>query len=58
MENCLDDLFRIVNCRYNISGFVEELPRLPEDRLWHACGALPVTQVREAFIYVLADFVR
>ena len=29
------------NCRYNISGFVEELPQLPENRYGHACGALP-----------------
>merc|ERR1711971_466408 len=27
--------------RYNVSGFVEELPRMPEQRYGHACGALP-----------------
>ena len=27
--------------RYNISGFVEELTQLPENRGFHACGALP-----------------
>jgi len=27
--------------RYNISGFVEELTQLPENRYGHACGALP-----------------
>jgi len=27
--------------RYNISGFVEELTQLPENRWSHACGALP-----------------
>jgi len=29
--------------RYNVNGFVEELPQLPENRLGHACGALPAT---------------
>ena len=28
------------SCRYNINGFVEELPQLPENRLGHACAAL------------------
>jgi len=27
--------------RYNINGFVKELPRLPENRWSHACSALP-----------------
>ena len=34
------------SCRYNISGFVEELPKLPENRFQHACAALPATGVR------------
>jgi len=29
--------------RYNIAGFVEELPPLPEDRHTHTCAALPST---------------
>ena len=32
-------------CRYSISGYVEELPRLPENRAYHACAALPSTGV-------------
>ena len=28
------------SCRYNVTGFVEELPQLPENRLGHACAAL------------------
>ena len=31
---------------YNINGFVEELPQLPENRYAHACAALPSTEVR------------
>ena len=34
------------SCRYNIHGFVEELPKLPERRWDHACAALPSTVVR------------
>ena len=34
--------------RYNVRGFVEELPQLPEDRFRHACAALPDTGVRPA----------
>ena len=34
--------------RYNVNGFVEELPQLPEDRFRHACAALPDTGVRPA----------
>jgi len=29
--------------RYNVNGFVEELPQLPEKRYAHACSALPAT---------------
>merc|ERR1719193_2794734 len=29
--------------RYNVTGFVEELPQLPENRYLHACSALPAT---------------
>ena len=38
---------RIFN-RYNVTGFVEELPQLPlpENRFGHACAALPTTGVR------------
>ena len=32
--------------RYSVNGFVEELPQLPENRYYHACGALPTTGVR------------
>ena len=34
--------------RYNVNGFVEELPRLPENRFDHACASLPATGVRPA----------
>ena len=34
--------------RYNVNGFVEELPQLPENRHSHACSALPATGVRPA----------
>jgi len=34
--------------RYDVNGFVEELPELPERRHGHACGALPATGVRPA----------
>merc|ERR1719151_488900 len=29
--------------RYNVNGFVKELPQLPESRYGHACAALPST---------------
>jgi len=29
--------------RYNVNGFVEELPQLPENRYYHACAAFPTT---------------
>ena len=35
------------SCRYDVNGFVEELPQLPEDRSSHACAALPITKVRQ-----------
>ena len=35
-----------MRCRYDINGFVEELPQLPENRRAHACAALPITKVR------------
>ena len=35
------------SCRYDVNGFVEELPQLPEDRSHHACAALPITKVRQ-----------
>ena len=34
------------SCRYDVNGFVEELPQLPENRYTHACAALPITGVR------------
>ena len=34
------------NCRYNVNGFVEELPKLPEKRSEHTCAVLPATGVR------------
>ena len=34
------------SCRYDINGFVEELPQLPENRIAHSCAALPATGVR------------
>ena len=45
------DPFTSVPCtskgyRYNVNGFVEELPQLPENRNAHACAALPATGVR------------
>ena len=33
-------------CRYNVNGFVEELPQMPEPRSSHACAAIPSTKVR------------
>jgi len=30
--------------KYNVSGFVEELPQLPKRRYYHACAALPSTK--------------
>jgi len=30
--------------RYNVNGFVEELPQLPGERYAHACAALPSTK--------------
>ena len=35
------------SCRYDVNGFVEELPQLPENRALHACAALPITKVRQ-----------
>ena len=35
------------SCRYDVNGFVEELPQLPEERYGHACAALPITKVRQ-----------
>ena len=34
------------NFRYNVNGFVEELPQLPESRYGHSCAAIPSTGVR------------
>ena len=34
--------------RYNVAGFVEELPQLPSGRYDHACARLPDTGVRTA----------
>ena len=34
------------NFRYNVSGFVEELTQLPENRWGHSCSAIPSTGVR------------
>ena len=36
------------SCRYDINGFVEELPKLPEKKAGHACAAVPATGVRPA----------
>ena len=33
--------------RYNINGFVEELPQLPDVRQSHACAALPTNRVSQ-----------
>ena len=38
----------IIFTRYDVNGFVEELPQLPENRYAHACSALPATGVRPA----------
>ena len=35
------------SCRYDVNGFVEELPQLPENIYYHACAALPITKVRQ-----------
>ena len=43
-------------CRYNVNGFVEELPQLPENRYGHACAALPSTGVRLAQTMMLWHF--
>ena len=32
--------------RYNLDGFVAELPAMPEVRFYHICAALPGTGVR------------
>ena len=41
--------------RYNVSGFVEELPQLQEEiRYRHACAALPATGVRPTQLILLA----
>ena len=40
-------------CRYNVNGFVEELPRLPGNRHAHTCAALPSTKVRLAKLTIL-----
>ena len=39
-------LFTVKSCRYNINGFVEELPQLPENITEQACTAFPATGVR------------
>ena len=36
----------LTKCRYNINGFVEELPSLPTTRYGHICAALPSSGVR------------
>ena len=41
-------IYKMPPNRYNVSGFVEELPQLPEERYKHACAALPPTGVRPA----------
>ena len=43
-------------CRYNINGFVEELPQLPESRYRHSCAALPSTGVRLGLDQPLKSF--
>ena len=45
------------SCRYNTSGFVEELPKLPENRGGHVCAALPSTEVRPTQSNILQAFV-
>ena len=30
-------------CRYDLNGFVEELPRLPGGRSGHACASIPIS---------------
>ena len=37
------------NFRYNVNGFVEELPQLPENRYGHSCAAIPSIGVRLIF---------
>ena len=40
-------------CRYSEQGFVEELPRMRENRTQHACARPPVSGVKEEFKYPL-----
>ena len=38
--------------RYNVTGFVEELPRLPKPSIGHACAAFPDTGVRTSHLFL------
>ena len=40
MQNSIGNLWILQIFRYNVSGFVEELPPLPDTRLFHACAAV------------------
>ena len=34
-----------IDFRYDVNGFVEDLPQLPEARVFHVCTSLPATGV-------------
>ena len=40
-------------CRYDVNGFVEELPALPAYRYGHICAELPSNGVRSEFEFTL-----
>ena len=39
-------------CRYNISGFIEELPSLTAKRFGHACGLLGEVILKCTYIFL------
>ena len=44
-----ENLLYYTKHRYNVNGFVEELPQLPENRYGHSCAAIPSIGVRLIF---------
>ena len=44
-ELIMHRIFLPVRC-FDTDGFVEELPRLPENRIGHVCAALPAMGVQ------------
>ena len=45
---CFNGLISFFVHRYNVHGFIEELPQLPRTSAGHACAALPDTGVGPA----------